>query len=324
MRLENVLALTHGSLMSHPSISFFDDIVIEASRVKRGSLFIALNHHDISLAIDNGAYGIIFDKDVDIKDSENAWIKVDDTYDALLRLMRFLLIDKELDTFTCNNITLQVAKQLITPNNFIILEGSLSENFSKLLLAPQNATVLFVATQIQDRIFTNKSSLNDSTKKIKIIEQTLFETAFIYDDVFYERQYLSAFFIPYLEKVLNLLSKKNISFKIKNTINIPHFQAQFINKNLHVKDFGTTNRVIIFEKDLSIVDKEIEFISKNVPWAKFICLAPYKSENIISYNSEEEAIKILKNSSFNFALVVGLDISILDKIKDYPVQKLLF
>jgi len=32
VRLENVLALTHGSLLSQPDISLFNDIVIEAKR----------------------------------------------------------------------------------------------------------------------------------------------------------------------------------------------------------------------------------------------------------------------------------------------------
>jgi ferrochelatase len=329
VRLENVLALTHGSLMSQPSISIFDDIVIEASRVKRGSLFIAINAEDIDIALSNGAYGIVFDREIDVSDNENAWIKVDDIYDALKRITRFLLIDKELDAFTCKDIVLQVAKELITPNNFIILEGTLSENFSKLLSAPVKSTLLFKDTQIQSNVFTNISHLSDNVEnKIEIIEQTLFETAFIYKGVFYERQLISAFFIPYLEQILNLLSTKNIDFKIKAFTNMPHFKAQFINKSLHVRDFGSTNRVVIFEDNLDLVQKQIAFISKHAPWAKLISLIPIgyalEDKSAVFYNSQEEAVKILKESDFNFVLAVKLDVSIFDTIDNYPKQQSLF
>ncbi len=329
MRLENVLALTHGLLKSEPNISFFDDIVIEASRVKRGSLFIALNFHDISTAIDNGAYGIVYDRDSDIIDNESAWIRVDECYDALKRLIRFILIDKELDVFTCKEVSLQVAKQLITTNSFIILEGNLSDNFSKLLSAEKNATVIFTDTQIQSNLFTEVKTLDKIVrKKICIVEQTLFETAFIYDGVFYERQSISAFFIPYLEQILNLLTVKEIDFKIKININIPHFKAQFVNKRLHVRDFGSTSKVIIFEDDLTLVEKQIEFILKHSPWAKFFCLAPescgLKDKNIIYYTSEQEALKILKENSFNFVLAVKLESDILENLDNYPIQHTLF
>ncbi len=329
MRLENVLALTHGSLMSQPYVSLFGDIVIEASRVKRGSLFVALNIHDIALAIDNGAYGIVYDRDIEFDDNETAWIKVDDSYDALKRMIRFILIDKELDAFTCKDVSLQVAKQLITPDSFIILEGNLSDNFSKLLLAEKNTTVIFVDTEIQSDLFTEVKTLDKKVKnKIQIVEQTLFESAFIYDGIFYERQSISAFFIPYLEQILNLLSRKNINFKIKTNIDISHFRAQFVNKSLHVRDFGSTSKVIIFEDDLTLVEKQIEFILKHSPWAKFFCLAPdscdLKNKNIIYYNSKKDALKILKENSFNFVLAVKLESDILENLDNHPMQHTLF
>jgi len=319
VRLENVLALTHGSLMSQPYISLFSDIVIEASRVKRGSLFVALNLHDITQAIDNGAYGIVYDRDIEFDDDEIAWIKVDDSYDALKRVVRFLLIDKELVAFTCKPVVLQIAKQLTTANDFIILEGSLSDNFSKLLSAPSKSTLLFVESQIQSDLFTDASVLADEVEdKIEILEHTLFEMAFIYKGIYYERQAISPFFIPYLEQLLALLNTQNISFKIKPFTNISHFQAKFVNSALHVRDFGSTNKVIIFENDISLIQEQMEFILKKAPWAKCIKFIRDKAQD------EEEIFEILKTESFNFALLSGVEATFLDNKSDYLIQQTLF
>ncbi|MEA1920132.1 MAG: hypothetical protein U9N52_09850 [Campylobacterota bacterium] len=331
MRLENVLALTHGSLKSQPHISDFSDIIIEAKRVKRGSLFIALNHYDIALALENGAYGIIYERAMIVPDDESAWIKVEDIYDALKRLMRFLLIDKELSAFTCKPIILQIAKQLSIANELIILEGSLSENFSKLLMAPLNSILLFSEKEMDSALFTTTQELPlVQESQIKILEQTLFESAFSYKDLYYERQLLSPFFLPYLEQLLSLLSSHHISFKIRPFMSMPHFQATFVNSSLHVKSFGTTNQVVIFESDPSLVHEQIRFINRQASWAKCICLCPtnenseLKDENIIRYKSENEALDILKATAFHFALVVGIEPSLLDQQDDYLVQQTLF
>ena len=41
MRLENILALSKGSLLGDPAVSIFENVVFDASKVKRGSFFVA-------------------------------------------------------------------------------------------------------------------------------------------------------------------------------------------------------------------------------------------------------------------------------------------
>ncbi len=317
MRLENILALTHATLLSEPQISQFEAIVIDVSKVRRGVLFVALNPYDIKRAVELGAYGILYDRETPILDDEAAWIKVDDIYEALKRIVRFLLIDKELQAFTCSPITLQIAKQLVTPPELLILEGMLQEHFGKLLTAPAKSTILF--SQIDDDLFTDAMALPSTIlEPIDIIEQTLFETSFIYKDVFYERQLLSPFFIPYLEQLLQLFSNRNIAFKIRPFSSMPHFQPVFTDKALHVKDFGSSDRVIIFENDFSLIDNQIDFIAQQAAWAKIIYLLPrfgYNLEtenpNILLYDTTQDIIEALKTHPFHFALVAGCDKSIL-------------
>jgi hypothetical protein len=322
MRLENILALTNGKLINEPFVNSFENIVFQAKAVKRGDLFIAFDEETIETAILNGAYGIIFDKPTQISDSEIAWIKVLDIEDALKRLLRFRVIEKELVVYECNEIILKLALQVITESNFIALNGDMKSIFQTLWQVENKSVVLFCPALCDKDIFTNIKTLpKTAIEPIVIMEQTLFETSFIYDDTFYERQLISPFFIPYLEELLHLFKSLKINYRLRKFTQIDHFEAVFVNKKFEIKEFGTSDKVLIFEKNSSLIQPEIIFLQKQASWAKSIYILPYLSEkellidddNIYVYKSKKEIIEILKNSSFHFALIVGVSKSILNK-----------
>ncbi len=320
MRLENILALTQGTLLGEPSISIFEQAVFDPSKVKRGSLFIAYSPEDISEALQNGAYGIIFDKPTQITDSEVAWIKVSDLDTALKKLLRFYLLEKELQVYACDPITLHLCSMISTPPSFCNVEGSMQEVWEKLWPLEKKSIVLFSPTLTDPDIFIGHSQLiraQEST--ITIIEQTLFETSFIHNDVFYERQMLSPFFIPYLEHLLFFFTFLRIPFQIRGFAKMAHFTPVFTNSRLEAKEFGTSDRVIIFEPLLELIDEQIDFLDAQASWAKIICLLPDSMrssltigiENIHYYRYPEEVITLLQSKDFHFALVAGVDRSIL-------------
>ncbi len=319
MRLENTIALTYGKLVNEPFVNSFDDVVFEAHKVKRGDLFIAFDESAIEEAIVNGAYGVIFDKPTQISDSEIAWIKVQDVEESLKRLLRFKLIEKEIVAYECNEIILKLALQVITEQNFITINGDIRSIFKLLWNADANSTVLFCPALSDKNIFTNiKPFIKTTSQTITIMEQTLFETSFIYENTFYERQLISPFFIPYLEELLHLYKSLKINFRLRKFTPIDHFEAVFTNKNFEIKEFGTSDKVLIFESNTTLITSEIKFLQKQANWAKTIYILPDRcdyeeSEDIFKYKKESEIIKILKGTKFHFALIVGVDKSILNK-----------
>lgn len=324
MRLENVLALTHGKLINEPFVNIFTNIVFDSKVVKRGDLFLAFDEETIEEAIFNGAYGIVFSKPTQIRDSEIAWIKVQDIDESLKRLLRFRLIEKDITVYECNEIVLKLALQVVTETKFIALDGSLRDVFKQLWDIEESCTILFCPTLIDRDIFTKTVQLSiNSFTHINIIEQTLFETSFIYDDIFYERQQISPFFMPYLEIVLNLFKNLKINYRLRKFTPINHFEAVFTNKKFELKEFGTTDKVLIFEKNSSLVESEILFLQREATWAKIVYLLPTKEQRLIDsiidktslivYNNENDIIKLLKKSDFHFALIIGADKSILTK-----------
>jgi len=321
MRLENLLALTHATLVNEPCVNSFDSIVFDAKKVKRGDLFIAFDTQNIDEAVHNGAYGIIFDKPTQVSDSEIAWIKVDSIEDALKRLLRFKMIEMEVIAYECNEIVLKLALQVITPSNCLVIDGDIKTVFNLLWHVENRATILFCPALVDKNIFTTiKTFPKTAIEPIKIIEQTLFETSFIYDNKFYERRLISPFFIPFLEELLHLYKSLKIDFRLKKFIPIDHFEAVFTNKNFEIKEFGASDKVLIFEKSTKLIAQEIDFLQKNASWAKIIFILPFPHAkeyenytNVLIYKNEKEIVNLLKSSTFHFALIVGVDKSILLK-----------
>ena len=334
MRLENVLALTHGRLVSKPFVSSFTETVFESKKIKRGDLFIAFDEDKIEEAIINGAYGIIFDKPTQISDNEIAWIKVDSIDKAFKKLLRFRLIQKNITVYSCDLITLKLAVQIFTETSFNVIQSNNKITQKQLWNLDENSKILFSTELYDENIFTNIQSINnDLTDKIVIKDKTLFETSFIYDNIFYERVFISPFFIPYLENLLNFLNTIGVNFRLKTFTQMEHFEAVFVNNLMEIKEFGTSDKVLIFETYINIVQSEIEFIKDFVNWATLIFILPADSmqlanikeyENIYFYKNKKEIIRILKNNRFNFALIAGSDKSILNESSTILNQPTLF
>lgn len=320
MRLENILALTQGNLLGEPSVSIFENVVFDPSKVKRGSLFIAYSSDDIPEALLNGAYGVMFDRPTQITDSEIAWIKVDNLDTALKKLLRFYLLEKELQVYACDPITLHLSTMITTPPTFCNVEGTMREVWEKLWPLEKKSIVLFSPALTDPDIFIEHSQLIRAQENtITIIEQTLFETSFIHNDTFYERQMLSPFFIPYLEHLLFFYTFLRVPFQIRGFSKMGHFIPVFTNARMEIKEFGSSERVVIFEPLLELIDEQIDFLDAQASWAKIICLLPESMrsaltigiENILFYRYPEEVIALLQSKDFHFALVAGVDKSIL-------------
>ena len=324
MRLENVLALTHGSLVNEPFVKLFTNVVYEAKAVKRGDLFMAFDESTIEDAILNGAYGIVFSKPTQISYSEIAWIKVNSIDDALKRLLRFKLIDKNVKVYQTNEIVLKLALQVVTEPNFIAVEGNIRRVAKQLWDIEESSVVLFCPTLADKEIFTNVIELSDSNNaSVNIIEQTLFETSFIYDDIFYERQLLSPFFIPFLEILLQLFKNLQINYRLRKFTPIDHFEAVFTNKRFEIKEFGTSDKVLIFEKNSSLIESEILFLKNEATWAKILYVLPSLDtkliekiehrDDLVVYKSQNDIINLLQEKSFHFALIIGASKEILNR-----------
>jgi ferrochelatase len=313
MRLVNALALTYGELINKPFISSFTNITFDAKKVKRGDLFIAFDVAEIEEAIFNGAYGIVFDKPTQISDTEIAWIKVKQSSDALIRLLRFRLIEKEVVSYALNELEFHLAKQIESDTSLVCVDGDIKSLWKSLWEIEAKTKVLYCPTLCNDEIFTDvKELIREESSHLKLVEKTLFESSFVYDDLFYSNQQLPALFLPYLENILSLYKEEKVRFRMKKFYFIENFKPQFVNKHLECKDFGESESVLIFEPNESFFQEEISYLKENSSWAQTFFFLPKiyskkyeKQTNIFFYTDKKEIIKKLQKLHFHFALILG-------------------
>lgn len=321
MRLENILSLTGAELMSAPDVTQFEQIVLRPTRVKRGDLFVAYDPRDIPQAVANGAYAVMYDSETEVTDSEIAWIKTDGLDNALLRLLRFHLLEKSLHAVACDRITLALAAQMLKDKRVYVLQETIHEALHRLWELEEGQWVLFPDEQQFDGLFIDAASLPSQGEPVQIIEQTLFETSFVLGEAYYERQMLSPFFLPYLSRLAAFAKQNGLKLTIGGMHGSSHFIPVFVGDDLKVKTFGQGGRVLIFEEDISLMLGEIKFIASEAKWAKIIYLVPHEhrkllpqNDSLLSYGSKQDIIDILKTVPFHFALIGGQDRRLLETI----------
>jgi len=323
MRLENIVALTNAKLLTSPEVSAFGEIRFDASRIKRGDVFVAIDPQDIDTALQNGAYAVIFDKPVQISDTETAWIKVENLEDALLRLLRFRLVEKEITAYACDDIILELARGIDTEGEVVVVHEEITELIKKLWHIESGATLLFSPSQTNADLFVNVKELPSvASEKMEVIEKTLFECSFIFDDHYYERILLSPFFLPFLQRLLNFYKHRGFVYHLRRFDHLTHFEILFTNKNFEPKEFGSSEHVLIFEKDMQLFTEEIGFLTKHAPWARTIYLLPNSHEvepceNCYYYSDTASLFELLHSTPFHFALIGGVDKEILNESKSF-------
>jgi len=329
MRLENIVALTNATLLNEPFVSEYANIVFDIAKLKRGDLFVAFDTSKVDEAIANGAYAILFDKPLQISDQEIAWIKVKDLQEALLRLLRFRLVEKEVVAYECDAITIELAMGVETYGKSFVIFDEIIDCFQALWEIEPKTPLLFYPKKTIKELFTNIKKLPNFQKEhITVIEKTLYETSFIFADTYYERVLLSPFFLPYLEKLLGLYEGLKIPYRLKSFENLTHFQICFSNKNLTIKEYGSSELVLIFEKDFSFLQEEFQFLQHNAPWAKLLFLVPVEKKAMFNfsamkvYHSKEELFSILYQEQYHIALIGGVESTILEnrESKQQPTQ----
>ena len=322
MRLQNLLSLTGATMMSEPAVTRVDAIVLDPKRVRRGDLFVAFDHRQIPEAVAKGAYAVLYEHNITVTDPEIAWLKVESVEFALLRLLRFRLLEKSLHVFSGDDVTLAVAAQMFTDERCYVLRSDLTSAFYDLWDLKEGSWVFVPERKACSELFVQVLPLpKQGAHPVEIAEQTLFETSFVLDNVYYERMQLSPFFLPYLTHLYFFAKQQGLRFRVGGMQGSTHFVPVFVGDDLRPKTFGHGGKVLIFEPDPSMLLKEIDFIRNEAKWAKIIYLLPKASaglcehnEAFLLYETQEDIMQLLKTVPFHFALIGGQEKGLLERV----------
>jgi len=324
MRLQTLLTLVDGKLLNEPAITSFENISFSASKVNRGDLYISLQGNFFDEAIHNGAYIILFDNELQITDEEIAWVKVSSLKTALTKLIRYHLSEKNIKAYKVDTPTSAILASITKDRKLFFLQDTIEASVEKLYNLHENSIVFSSNEEMLKQIFSQVNTISSNKKNLQITFQSLFNFSFIHNMIYYDRVEVSSFFISYFDQVISLLEENSITFSPKNIDPTPHFQVQFIDRFLHPIEFGKSERALILEPDTTLAQLIFSFFVENAKWAKVIALFPDEKpfENSYIYKNIDEIAHILSNEVFGYAIIAGVDVSILEhsSFNSKPVQ----
>jgi ferrochelatase len=321
MKIEDLLNLTSGKIISEPTITAINSVTVYPSKVYEGDLFISNNSDDIAKALENGAYAIIFSDDsIEMIDNEVAWIHVDDIQKASFKLIRYVLINREASFYLYSEHELSFMKMIVTQKrNLELLPNDWRKMFEKIL---NSEAKMFIGTnsQLMKMIKPDVSVLNKEAS-CEIITDTLFRTTFKINGYIYQEKEITPFHVDYLQRVVEFCDKHHLPYNLDRVKYTKHFVPVFIDGFLNVMKASKSDKVAIFTDNLSDIYKAREYVRYNGAWVKTIVITPPKTkvdgvDRPNWYESVDEARDILKNAYFNYAFVYALDRNMLPKIKE--------
>lgn len=310
MQISSIVDIVEGNLLGFPSISFIYNIKTKINKIQEGDLFISNNESEIQEAIKKGAFGIIFDTNISICDKEIAWIKVNDINVALSKLIRFKLSTYELEAFYCNDFTFELLN-IFTKNNensIKLISHNLEEETSQFEDFENCKTIICSSKEILNRIYPNHSNFNNQKYLVKnLIEHSLFETTFSYENNYFPRLKLSSLYINEFLKVFTFLNKNIDLLKLKR---INTFKPLFIDKYFKMVDYGYSDKFILSNIDISSASIEINHLKNKYAYAKKFIFAKKRSNienNSIDHfiNNLFEIKDCLENKKFNAIYIIG-------------------
>ncbi len=321
MKIEDLLNLTAGTLISNPTVTGIHSVSVYPSKIEQGDLFISNDPEDIATALARGAYAIIFsDDNIPITDNEVAWIQVDDIQKSAFKLIRYVLISREANFYLFTQHELSFLKMIVTQkSNIEILPNDWRKVFEKIL---NSDAKMFIGSndELMKMIKPNVSILNKEAS-CEIITDTLFRTTFKINGYIYQEKEITPFHVDFLQRVVEFCDKHHLPYDLDRVKYTKHFVPVFIDGSLHVMNPSKSDKVAIFTDNLQDVYKAREYVRYNGAWVKTIVLTPPKTkvdgvDRPNWYASIDEAREILKNAYFNYAFVYALDRSMLPKIKE--------
>ena len=312
MKISSIVDIVDGELLNSPSISFINNISSDANKVKTSDMFIAKNIEDLKIALQNGAYAVIFEKDFEVIDNEIAFIKVKNLELALLKIVRYKLSTLKIESYFCTDETFDMLK--LYQNNHTKPIFLISKNIEKAfkfiddikdgdILISKNKKLL---ESIYPDIKEFEKKLDENSIK-NLIKHSLFELSFSYNDIYFSKLRLSKI---YLNSFLNIYDFFKGNIDISKLKLYSNFKAIFIDKDFQPIESGKSDSFIICQTNKNLIPIEITYLKNEFKYAKTIFVSKYEisfldeKEQII-INNIEDLKNILKNLKFNCVYLIG-------------------
>ncbi|NLK66779.1 MAG: hypothetical protein GX282_04810 [Campylobacteraceae bacterium] len=304
MRIDNLTRLMHGTLLNSPQISSVESFTFNLKDVSLGSAFLAVNasDDDVQTAIEKGAYAIIFDNKFEVKNSEIAYIKVENLKNAMFKLMRFMATLNALKFIYVTPLMMKVLRHSKISPSVKFVDSSTEELFIDVMKAKSGELFFSDDRELIEKITLNFSVLEPKFDASFENSGSLFFSKFRYKDENYTLN-LPQIFMPEIWAILEFMDKNGLEIKFRDFRGIGHFEPIFVDKFYQVKGFGESYRAFIVESDEALFIRASEFLNSKFR-SGIITMSPANSnlKTDIKFANLDE-IKVTYD--FHYALILG-------------------
>ncbi|MDE5603643.1 MAG: hypothetical protein K2I71_06995 [Helicobacter sp.] len=317
--VNEVVEITFGTLLNKPSISFFSQFCYEVESLKKGALFIAYDSKDIEIAIQKGAFGILFSGEIAMSDEEVAWISVENLEEALFRILRHYLIIHNKILFSLSQDEYELSSQIFLPKkNLSFFRGSFIELINYILETQSVYILAFLPLSYQERLQKQQEIKIFSHKKIyeeslpfMVTSYSLFGIKIFYNSMDYELPLPKPFF-QVLARVLSFAEEYSLLIDLNKLERISSFKPLYLDERGFISKPGATNRVLLACEDVKLYEQYLAYFTMYAKWAKLMLFVPNIYHEIYSpygevysYANKEELFGLLLEKHYNFALILG-------------------
>ena len=233
---------------------------------------------------------------------------------AIIKLIRFKLAIKNIEAFYCNKIIYDLLKIYSTHflKNVRLVPNKLENTFRFIDEIEDNDILISCNKNILDNIYPKNKDfdhINKLNETDNLIEHSLFETSFSYENVYFSRLKISSLYITDFLKVFNFFKQNLDLTKLKSFYN---FKPLFLDRNLNLVEFGKSDKFIICQNNEDLYENEIYYMKKQYKYAKNIFI----TSSYIDYLSKDEQIlmtdieqlkPILRKLKFNGIYILGFN-----------------
>lgn len=325
MKVNQIVELIAGNLSNTPSIDSFNGIALNLANLKRGDLFFAKSIKEIDRAIAMGAYGIVYDNFVQMVDAEIAWIKVENLQEAIARLVRYFLLQKNIEVFYLKPIEFEIFSQICADDKVLCFHQDLEILLEKISQEKDYKAIMVSDHSFLDLALEYTRSVVPQEKVLEIHIATLFDMK-IYYKLSQYYLLLPSLFFDELSAVVYLCQSYHIDFDLRLFKQLDSVLPSFIDKTPKLLDYGQSERVVIAQDGLNDFMNYAGYIIQNGKWGKTIGFIPKTCTqtfdfHTVYYENQEELLDSIARETFNFGLVFGMCNQALIKLLNRPITK---
>lgn len=316
MKIKNFVRIVDGRLRTEPPVDAFASIQFELSRLMSGDLFIdtQASRQTLHAAIDKGAYAVLSTLSYVDEDTECAWIEVDSIETTLVRLLRYLINEKHLRLFLFSPIQASLFEYLHTPKQLKRLKGDLLFIARTILQAKEDDAFYMsddgLAFKIAPDILRIQTALSPF---VPVNAKGIFLSSFHYRERYLHEQKLPAHYVEECLSLLSFCDEHSLAYAVEQLTFCEHFYPQFVTPSLAKKEFGMSDRALIFEPDVSLVPKHLAYLAHCVdPSTTVLCLPeisdftlPTDMFRTLRFKTYAKLKETLACMRFSYALISG-------------------